>query len=86
MHYLWMAIIGLVAGALAKVLTPGKDGGGILVTMVLGLAGAFLAGFIGRAMGLYNEPGAGPGLIVSTVGAIVVLAIYHFVARRRLAH
>lgn len=83
MHFIGMLIVGLVAGGLAKLLTPGKDGGGILITMVLGIVGSFLAGFLGRAIGWYSEPGSGPGLVMSTIGALVVLAIYHLVSRRR---
>jgi uncharacterized membrane protein YeaQ/YmgE (transglycosylase-associated protein family) len=74
---LWMCIIGLVAGALAKWIMPGKDPGGIIVTMLLGIAGSLVAGFLGRALGLY-QPGQGAGLIMSVVGAILLLAIYRF--------
>jgi uncharacterized membrane protein YeaQ/YmgE (transglycosylase-associated protein family) len=56
LHFLWMCIIGLVAGALAKLIMPGKDPGGIIVTMLLGIAGSLIAGFLGRAMGWYKEP------------------------------
>jgi uncharacterized membrane protein YeaQ/YmgE (transglycosylase-associated protein family) len=83
MSFLWMLIIGLVAGALAKLIMPGKQGGGIIVTMLLGVAGALLAGFLGRALGFYNEPGEGPGLIAAVIGALVVLAIWGAVAKRR---
>jgi uncharacterized membrane protein YeaQ/YmgE (transglycosylase-associated protein family) len=70
-----MCIIGLVAGALAKLIMPGRDPGGIIITMLLGIAGALVAGFLGRAMGLY-QPGEGAGLIMSVVGAILLLVIY----------
>ena len=53
MHYIWMLIVGLVVGALAKLIMPGKDPGGIIVTMLLGVAGSFIAGIIGRAVGWY---------------------------------
>ena len=79
--FLWMCIIGLVAGALAKWIMPGKDPGGIIVTMLLGIAGSFVAGFLGRALGLY-QAGQGAGLIMSVVGAIVLLAIYRLIKRR----
>jgi uncharacterized membrane protein YeaQ/YmgE (transglycosylase-associated protein family) len=83
MHILWMLIIGLVAGALAKLIMPGRQGGGILVTMALGVVGAIVAGLLGRAVGWYNTAnGDGPGLIASTIGALVVLAIYGFATRR----
>ncbi len=77
MHYLWVAIIGLIVGALAKLIMPGKDPGGIIITMILGIAGSFLGTFLGRAIGLY-QAGQGAGFIMSLVGAIVLLAIYRF--------
>ncbi len=75
MHYIWVAIIGLIVGALAKLIMPGKDPGGIIVTMLLGVAGSFLATFLGRAAGLY-ETGQAAGFIMSLIGAIILLAIY----------
>lgn len=75
-------IVGLVAGALAKLIMPGKDPGGIVVTILLGIAGALLAGFLGQALNLY-APGEAAGWIAATVGAIILLAIYRMVARRR---
>jgi uncharacterized membrane protein YeaQ/YmgE (transglycosylase-associated protein family) len=75
MSYLWTLIIGLIAGALAKFIMPGKDPGGILITIVLGIAGSFLATFIGQAVGWYSA-GTSTGLIGSTLGAILLLAIY----------
>jgi uncharacterized membrane protein YeaQ/YmgE (transglycosylase-associated protein family) len=83
MHILWMLIIGLVAGALAKLIMPGKDPGGIVVTLLLGLAGSFLAGFLGHAVGWYHE-GRGPGLIGSIVGALLLLGIYRLAVGRGL--
>jgi uncharacterized membrane protein YeaQ/YmgE (transglycosylase-associated protein family) len=74
-HLLWMCIIGLVAGALAKLIMPGRDPGGLLITMLLGIGGSLVAGFLGRALGLY-EPGEGAGLIMSVLGAILILFIY----------
>ena len=82
MEILWMAIIGLVVGALAKLIMPGKDPGGIIVTALIGVAGALLAGFLGRALGWY-EPGEGAGFIASIIGAVVLLAIYRMVVGRR---
>ena len=55
MHILWMVIVGLVVGAIAKLIMPGHDPGGIIVTMLLGVAGSLVAGFLGRAMGWYSE-------------------------------
>jgi uncharacterized membrane protein YeaQ/YmgE (transglycosylase-associated protein family) len=80
MHFLWMCLIGLIAGALAKLIMPGKDPGGLIITMLLGIAGSLLAGFLGRALGWY-EAGQGAGLIMSVIGAIVLLAIYRMVKR-----
>lgn len=84
LSFLWMCIVGLIAGALAKLIMPGKDPGGILVTMALGVAGALVAGFLGRALGWY-EQGEGAGLIMSVIGAILLLAIYRMVTRRSTA-
>jgi uncharacterized membrane protein YeaQ/YmgE (transglycosylase-associated protein family) len=84
MHILWMLIIGLVAGGIAKLIMPGKDPGGIIVTMLLGLGGSFLAGFLGRAVGWYKTPGHGAGLIASVVGALILLAIYRVAIGRGL--
>lgn len=77
-----MLIIGLVVGALAKLVMPGKDPGGIFVTMLLGIAGSFLAGLIGRGVGWYAH-GQSAGFIASVVGAIIILAIYRLIVRRR---
>jgi uncharacterized membrane protein YeaQ/YmgE (transglycosylase-associated protein family) len=77
-----MLIIGLVAGALAKLIMPGKDPGGVIVTMLIGVAGSLIAGFLGRSMGWY-EAGEGAGFIASVIGAILLLAIYRLVAGRR---
>ena len=84
MHYLWIAIIGLVVGALAKLIMPGKDPGGFIITMLLGIAGSFLGTFLGRAVGLYRE-GQAAGFFMSLVGALVLLGIYHFFRRRSVA-
>ncbi|CAN5860300.1 GlsB/YeaQ/YmgE family stress response membrane protein [soil metagenome] len=83
MGILWTLIIGLVVGAIAKFLMPGKDPGGIIVTMLIGVAGALLAGFLGRAMGWYSDPGSGPGIIASIIGAMLLLLIYRMIVGRR---
>ena len=70
-----MIVIGLIVGAIAKLLMPGDDPGGIIVTILLGIGGSVIAGFIGRAVGWY-EPGEGAGLIASVLGALLVLFIY----------
>ena len=75
MSILWTLIIGLVVGAVAKLLMPGKDPGGFIITMLLGIAGSFLATYIGRALGWY-QPGASAGFIMSVIGAIILLIIY----------
>jgi uncharacterized membrane protein YeaQ/YmgE (transglycosylase-associated protein family) len=75
MDLLWTAIIGLIAGALAKAVMPGRDPGGIIITMLLGVAGALLGTFLGRAVGWY-EPGEGAGFIAAIIGAMVILFLY----------
>lgn len=75
-------IVGAVAGVLAKLIMPGKDPGGCIVTILLGVAGALLAGFIGNSLGWYSQGQAG-GFIAATLGAIVILFIYRLVSRRR---
>jgi uncharacterized membrane protein YeaQ/YmgE (transglycosylase-associated protein family) len=74
-------LFGLVIGIIAKLLMPGRDPGGFIVTILLGIAGALLGGFLGQAMGLYG-PGESAGWIVSILGAIVLLAIYRMMVRR----
>ena len=80
MGFLWTLIIGLVVGAIAKLIMPGRDPGGIIVTMLIGVAGALLAGFLGRALGWYSDAGTGPGIIASIIGAIILLFLYRLVA------
>jgi uncharacterized membrane protein YeaQ/YmgE (transglycosylase-associated protein family) len=75
-------VFGLVVGALAKLLMPGRDPGGIIVTMLLGIVGAVLGGWIGRAMGLYG-PEDPAGFLMSLLGAILLLVIYRMVVGRR---
>lgn len=83
-HLLWTAIIGLVVGALAKLIMPGKDPGGIWITMLIGIAGAFLGTWIGRAIGHY-QPDQSAGFLMSLVGALILLGIYHLIRRSRNA-
>jgi uncharacterized membrane protein YeaQ/YmgE (transglycosylase-associated protein family) len=85
MHILWSLIVGLVVGAIAKLLMPGKDPGGIIVTALLGIAGSITAGYLGSALGLYHAGDVGPGLIASVIGAMILLAIYRAIAGRRIA-
>lgn len=82
MQFLWMLIIGLIIGAIAKLIMPGKDPGGIIVTMLIGIAGALLAGFLGRALGWYQE-GDAAGFIASVIGAILLLLIYRLITGNR---
>ncbi len=78
-----MLVVGLVVGALAKLLMPGRDPGGIIVTMLLGIAGSVLVGFIGRGLGWYRSVGEGPGILASVAGAMLLLVIYRLVSRPR---
>ena len=82
MEILGWIFFGLVVGALAKLVMPGRDPGGIIVTILLGIAGALLGGFTGRALGLYGE-GEPAGWIMSFLGAVVLLVIYRMVVGRR---
>ncbi len=75
-------VIGLIVGALAKLIMPGKDPGGIIVTILLGIVGSLVATFLGRAAGWY-APGQGAGFIASLLGAILLLWIYRLVVARR---
>lgn len=81
MHLIGSLIIGLIAGAVAKLLMPGKDPGGFFVTMGIGVLGAILATFLGRALGWYNE-GEGAGFIAAVVGSVLLLLIYRLFKRR----
>jgi uncharacterized membrane protein YeaQ/YmgE (transglycosylase-associated protein family) len=74
-------LFGLVIGAVAKLLMPGRDPGGIIVTMLLGILGAVVGGFVGRAAGLY-QPGEPAGFFMATLGAVVLLFIYRLVVGR----
>jgi uncharacterized membrane protein YeaQ/YmgE (transglycosylase-associated protein family) len=75
-------IFGLIVGAIAKLLMPGRDPGGIIVTMLLGIVGAVLGGFAGRALGWYG-PEDTAGIFVSILGAVVVLLVYRLLVGRR---
>jgi uncharacterized membrane protein YeaQ/YmgE (transglycosylase-associated protein family) len=76
-------LFGLVVGIIAKLLMPGRDPGGFIVTILLGIAGALVGGFLGRAMGFYGE-NQGAGWIMSILGSIVLLALYRMMVRRRV--
>ena len=81
MHILWTLVIGLVAGIVAKMLMPGKDPGGFIVTMLLGIAGAFVGTWLGKLVGWYQE-GQSAGFIASVVGAIILLLIYRLIKKK----
>lgn len=81
MGIIWTLIIGLLAGIVAKFLMPGRDPGGFIITMLLGVAGAFLATYLGQAVGWY-QAGEGAGFIGAVVGAVILLIIYRMIKKR----
>ena len=83
MGIIWMIIIGFIAGVVAKFIMPGdNEPSGFIMTTILGIVGAFVASYLGRALGWYS-PGEGAGLIGAVVGAIIVLFVYGFITSRR---
>lgn len=82
MEIIGWIFFGLVVGLIGKLLMPGRDPGGFVVTMLLGIAGALLGGFIGRSLGLYRD-GDPVGFIMAVVGSIILLVIYRFTVGRR---
>jgi uncharacterized membrane protein YeaQ/YmgE (transglycosylase-associated protein family) len=81
MGILTWILFGLVVGIIAKLLTPGRDPGGFIVTTLIGIAGALIGGFIGRAMGVYQQ-GEAAGWLMSIGGAVILLVLYRMLARR----
>ena len=81
MHLLWMIVVGLIVGALAKLIMPGNDPGGVIVTILLGIGGSVVAGLIGRGLGWYT-PGEPAGFIASVIGAILILGVYRLIIGR----
>ncbi len=79
---IWILVIGLVVGAIAKLLMPGKDPGGCIITMLLGIAGSVVASYLGQMLGLY-QPGQPAGFIGAIVGAMLLLLLYRLIFRRR---
>jgi uncharacterized membrane protein YeaQ/YmgE (transglycosylase-associated protein family) len=79
---LWILLIGLVIGAVAKLLMPGRDPGGCIITIVIGIAGAYVASYLGQKLGWY-APGEPAGFIGSVVGAMLLLLLYRLIAPRR---
>jgi uncharacterized membrane protein YeaQ/YmgE (transglycosylase-associated protein family) len=82
MEILTLLVIGLIIGVVAKFLLPGKDPGGLFITILLGIAGSFLAHYIGAAAGWY-APGQPAGFVASVVGAIILLLVYRMLFRGR---
>ena len=82
--YGWLGwiVIGLIAGALARIITPGRGPSGCLMTILLGVGGAVVAGFLGRELGWY-ESGEGAGFLAAIVGAILILFVYRVISGRR---
>jgi uncharacterized membrane protein YeaQ/YmgE (transglycosylase-associated protein family) len=86
MNIFWTVVIGLIVGAVAKLLMPGRDPGGFIVTILLGIAGSLVARWIGLTMHWYRRGDEGPGIIASVLGAMLLLLIYRMtIGRRRLA-
>jgi uncharacterized membrane protein YeaQ/YmgE (transglycosylase-associated protein family) len=79
---LWI-VFGLIVGVIAKLLTPGREPGGFIITTLLGIAGALVGGFIGRALGIYPNYQSYGGFFMSILGAVIILAIYHVATRSR---
>jgi len=82
MHLLWTILIGLVAGAIAKLIMPGKDPGGFIITILLGIGGALIATYLGHLIGLY-QAGQSAGFIGAIVGSILILFIYRLIKRKQ---
>ena len=78
MHLLWTIIIGFIVGVIAKFLMPGRDPGGFIITILLGIAGSFVGTLIGRAVGLYGE-GSSAGFFMSVVGAMLLYVLLRFI-------
>ncbi|HWU87546.1 MAG TPA: GlsB/YeaQ/YmgE family stress response membrane protein [Kofleriaceae bacterium] len=83
MDLVCMLVIGLIVGALAKLVMPGHEPGGVIITMLLGIAGSMIAGLLGRSLGWYGE-GESAGFITSIIGALILLAVYRLIAGQRL--
>ena len=82
MVIIYLIVVGLVVGSIAKIIMPGPDPGGIVVTILLGIAGAMVGGWLGHVLGVY-EPDQPAGLLLSVVGAMVLLGIYRVVRGRQ---
>ena len=84
MDFIWMLLVGLIIGVVAKLIMPGKDPGGFIITILLGIAGSLLAGFLGRGLGLGGETGL-TRFMMSVIGAILLLGMYRLVTRSRVS-
>jgi uncharacterized membrane protein YeaQ/YmgE (transglycosylase-associated protein family) len=82
MHLIFFLIFGLVVGALARFIVPGRERGGWIVSMLIGIVGSFVGGMLGRVLGIYRT-GQPAGFLMSLLGAILLVVVYHAVARRR---
>lgn len=82
MEIIGTLVIGLVAGVIAKLLMPGKDPGGCIITILIGIAGAFVATYLGKFLGIY-EPGETAGFIGAVIGSILILWIYRILVKRK---
>jgi len=83
MTFLWWIAFGLVVGVIAKLLTPGRDPGGCIITILIGVAGSLLGGFLGRLLGLYGADVTAAGFVMSVLGAIILLLLYRLIFGRR---
>lgn len=82
MHWLWVFVIGLIVGVVAKLLMPGKDPGGFIITGLLGIAGSLLATWVGQNVFGWYQEGQSAGFIMSVVGAVILLLIYNLIRRK----
>ena len=82
MHIVWTIIIGFLAGAVAKLILPGKDPGGFIITTLIGIVGALIATYLGHLIGWY-EVGQGAGFIGAIIGSIVLLLIYRLIKKKQ---
>ncbi|HSB06376.1 MAG TPA: GlsB/YeaQ/YmgE family stress response membrane protein [Thermodesulfobacteriota bacterium] len=82
MHLIWTILIGLVAGAIAKLIMPGKDPGGLIITILLGIAGSLIATYLGHLIGWY-QAGQSAGFIGAIIGSILILLIYRLIKRKQ---
>lgn len=84
MSIILFLVFGLIVGALARLIVPGRDPGGWVISMIIGVVGSMLGGFLGRAVGLYHE-GEPAGFVMSLLGAVILVGAYHAIAKRAVA-